>query len=93
MSEHCHPSSACLMPYILWPTTIDGEGVDSAAPVRFSETPKPGRAEESFELGRSLLGLPRFLHDLLGLAGEQVVRNQVRELLEEIAGTQKRVRQ
>jgi hypothetical protein len=32
MSEHCHPSSACLMPYILWP-----EKVDSAAPICFSE--------------------------------------------------------
>jgi hypothetical protein len=90
MSEHCHPGSACLMPYILWPTAIDGEQVDYAAPIRFSETPKPGRGEKGFEFGRSLVALPLLLYDLLGLAEEQVVRKQVRELIEKLAATQKK---
>jgi hypothetical protein len=92
MSEHCHPSSACLMPYIVWPPMVDGEP-DLHDPISFSETPKPGRVEKSFEFGRSLVALPLRLYDLLGLAGEQVVRKQVRELIEKMAGTQKRVRQ
>jgi len=92
LSEHCHPSSTCLMPYIVWPPMVEGEP-DLNAPIIFSETPKAARMEGSFELGRSLLALPRLLHDLLGLAGEQVVRDQVRELKEKIGGIQKRVRQ
>jgi hypothetical protein len=89
MSEHCHPSSACLMPHIVWPPLVDGEA-DLLAPISFSETPKPGRMESSFEIGRSLLALPLRLYDLLGLAKEQVVRKQVRELIETIAATQKK---